>query len=817
MRRVCTGLRALGSRRGWGVGAVVAAGVSGVLIAQSVGGGAGSAADDGKPAAGPVASEEYAAALKVAPDGDSATLAKRDTEPFSMLGVTWSDPSATMAGKVEVRTRAAGTDNWTPWLELGTDSGPGEEGAKRAGTEPAWVGASDGVEVRVDGRTSAELPKGLRVDMIDPGTGSGSDLRPAGHVAAARACFESPVCPATPGTPSLRGGTPSRVVGIAPIQPVSERPSALRSHAPDAAGPALRADDATFETRPSTESPDASLMPDGSQSPSPTATTTDSASASAYPSAPGTTSPATTSAPTAPTSTGPTAPPSTAPRPAITSRAGWGVDEAMSPEAPEYLTGGIKAVVVHHTAETNDYTCDQSPAMIRGIYTYHVKTNGWKDIGYNFLVDRCGTIFEGRKGGVDKPVFGAHAYGFNSQTTGISVLGNYSLVTPPTAVLTSVARLAAWKLGQYGVDPAATTTLTAGAAGTSQYNTRTWKTGDRLTFPTIHGHGDGYATECPGTKLHAQLPAIRGYAAGPVTGLTLKSVTGAGVSGTRTYTKSSAKVTWSATTPAALITRFEVLVDGKVAATAAGTATSASVNLALGTRSVAVRATHISGKATTTAAATVVAETTAPAFTTAPNLSLSTGTVNPTAVPVTLKWKATDSAALKEVRLTAPVVRTYGPTVTSANLTSISGAPTTWWMAAYDQAGNMKAASVAAAPVILQESSATRTGTWTTKSSARYLGGKSYSSAAKNASLAWTFTGRSAALAVSRGSASGQVNVFVDGARTATVDLRSATTKYRDAIWTRNWSASARHTVKIVVVGTTGRPAVTTDGLVYLR
>jgi hypothetical protein len=458
VKGVRTGMRSLRSRRGWGIGAVVAAGVSGVLIVQSVsGGGANNAADDGKPASGPIATEEYAAALKV--DGDSATLAKRDTKPFSMLGVTWSDPSATMAGKVEVRTRASGTDNWTSWLELGTDSGPGEEGAKRAGTEPAWVGASDGVEVRVDGRTSAELPKGLRVDMIDPGTGSLSDLRPAGYAAAA-----------------------------------------------------------------TTESPDPPLTPDMSESPAPTATATDSTSASASPSgAPETTPPTTTTAPSAPLSTGPTALSSTAPRPPITSRAGWGADETMSPEAPEYLTGGIKAVVVHHTAEANDYTCDQSPAMIRGIYTYHVKTNGWRDIGYNFLVDKCGTIFEGRKGGVDKPVFGAHAYGFNSQTTGISVLGNYSLVAPPTAVLTSVARLAAWKLGQYGVDPAGTTTLTAGAAGTSQYNTRTWKTGDRLTFPTIHGHGDGYATECPGTKLHAQLPTIRGYAAGAVTGLTLNS------------------------------------------------------------------------------------------------------------------------------------------------------------------------------------------------------------------------------------------------------------------------------------------------------
>ncbi|MEH0422983.1 N-acetylmuramoyl-L-alanine amidase [Streptomyces sp. B21-083] len=678
-----------------------------------------------------------------------------------MLGVTWSDPSAKMAGKVEVRTRDAGTDNWSSWLELGTDSGPGEEGATRAGTEPAWVGASDGVEVRVDGKESAELPEGLRVDMIDPGTGSGSGLEPPGFAAAST---EPPDTTITP----------------------DETDSASRTE--------TRTDSAASASEP----PDTSLTRTPSETPA-SASTSDPASADAS------------------TSTGLMAPKSTAPKPPITSRAGWGADESISPEAPTYLPAGIKAVVVHHTAATNDYTCDQSPAMIRAIHVYHVKSNGWRDIGYNFLVDKCGTIFEGRKGGVDKAVLGAHAYGFNTQTTGISVLGNYNLVEPPTAVLTSVARLAAWKLGQYGVDPAGTTTLTAGAAGTSQYNTRTWKTGDQLSFPTIHGHGDGYATECPGTKLYAQLPTIRSYAAGPVTGLTLKSVTGAGTSGTRTYTKSATTVSWAATTPAALIAKFEVLVDGKVAATTAGTATSGTVNLALGTHSVAVRATHVSGKATTTAAATVVAETAAPAFTTAPNLSLTTGTVNTTAVPVTLKWKATDSAALKEVRLTAPVAKTYGPTVTGANLTSKSGAATTWSMTAYDQAGNTKAASVAGTPVILQETSATRTGTWTTKSSAGYLGGKSYSSSAKNATLTWTFTGRSAALAVSRASASGQVNVYVDNVKVATVDLKSATTKYRDAIWTKSWSASAKHTVKIVVVGTPGRPAVTTDGLVYLK
>ncbi len=434
-----------------------------------------------------------------------------------------------------------------------------------------------------------------------------------------------------------------------------------------------------------------------------------------------------------PTVSVPPAPPSTAPQPPITSRAGWGADESISPEEPGYLPGEkIKAVVVHHTAESNSYTCDQAPAVVRGIYAYHVKQLGWKDLGYNFLVDKCGTIYEGRKGGVDRPVMGAHAYGFNSETTGISVLGTYTDAAPSQAAMTSVARIAAWKLGQYGVDPAGTTTLTAGAGGRNYFG-KTWASGAQLTFPTIHGHRDGYNTQCPGNALYTQLGTLRSWAAGPVTGLAIKSITGAGVSGTTYYTKASVTVNWSAATPSSLISRYELLVDGKVAATTAATATSATPTLTVGSHKVSVRAVHQSGKVATSTAATVIAETTAPTFTTMPSLALRTGTVNTAAVPLTLKWKATDSASLKEVRLTAPVARTYDPTTSGAAHTMKSGVATAWKMTAYDWAGNTAAASATGTPVILQETSASRSGTWSTRSSGSYLGGKSYSSASKNA------------------------------------------------------------------------------------
>lgn len=764
-------------RRVWGTAATAVAALAGVLVFQGVtDSGDTPAGTDGK--AGPVSTRERTAQLGASADGRSASLARRGTEPFSMVGVTWTDPGARVSGTVEVRTRAAGSGKWSDWLPLEGDSGQGESGAARGGTEPAWVGPSDGVEARVTsgGKTSAGLPAGLRLDMVDPGTGSVRGMAPAAFAVAEA---EEPAPPAT--------------------EPTDSAPDATAS--PDASEGAEPSGEPTASQSPS-EAPQ--------PTPTPTPAPTGTPSASASPSA--TASPSPSATPTLPPG-----PPSTAPRPPITSRADWGSDESISPEAPGYLPGGkIKAVVVHHTAESNDYTCADAPKVVRGIYAYHVKQLGWKDIGYNFLVDKCGTVYEGRKGGVDLPVQGAHAYGFNSETTGISVLGTYTDAAPSQAAMTSVARVAAWKLGQYGVDPAGTTTLTAGDKGTNFFG-KSWAKGAQLSFPVVHGHRDGYNTQCPGNAFHQQLAGIRTMAAGSVTGLAVKSIAGASPSGTTYYTKAGITVNWAATTPSSLIRQYELLVGGKPVATVAGTATSAKATLSLGTHAVAVRATHISGKQTTSAAATVVAETTAPTFTAKPSLALRTGTVNTTAVPVTLSWKAADRSAVKEVRLTAPVAKTYGPALTSAAHTARSGAATAWNMTAYDHAGNTAAATVSATPLILQETAATRTGAWTAKSSTSYLGGKSLTSSAKNASLTWTFTGRSAAWVVSRAATSGQAHVYVDGVKAATVDLKSSATKYREAIWTKTWATSGKHTVKIVVVGTSGRPAITTDGLVHLK
>ncbi|WP_280696114.1 N-acetylmuramoyl-L-alanine amidase [Kitasatospora sp. GP82] len=196
-----------------------------------------------------------------------------------------------------------------------------------------------------------------------------------------------------------------------------------------------------------------------------------------------------------------------APRPGIVTRSGWGADESLRDPDFQY-TGAVRAVFVHHTDTSNDYSCADSAKVIRAIYQYHVKSNGWRDIGYNFLVDKCGTIYEGRAGGVDQPVLGAHTLGFNSNSSGVAALGSYGSAAVPQAQLDGISKIAAWKLGLTGVDAKGTTTLVS-ASDSSRY-----PKGRTVTFNTISGHRDAFATECPGDVLYGHLPGVRSTAAG---------------------------------------------------------------------------------------------------------------------------------------------------------------------------------------------------------------------------------------------------------------------------------------------------------------
>ncbi|GGM05324.1 hypothetical protein GCM10010129_56180 [Streptomyces fumigatiscleroticus] len=363
-------------------------------------------------------------------------LSPRKVRHFSLLGVVWDNPDARLDGRVQVRTRAAGTGTWSGWQDVEThnaehaaDPGTPERtsGRVRGATAPLWVGDSNGVEVRVraGGRTWTDstgrltgpasvkvaLPRGLRLELVDPGEGA------------------------------ARQGTA-------------------------AGGPATGASVLPALSRAETERELLSLG-NGRQARK--------------------------------------GRPFIGPRPRIVTRRGWGANERLRERGFRY-TRKVKAAFVHHSASGNNYRCSQVPSVIRSIYRYHVRSMGWRDIGYNFLVDKCGNIYEGRAGGVTRPVKGAHTLGFNSNSMGIAVLGTYTAARPSPAAVRAVSRLTAWKLGLYGMNPRSKTYLKSGGGNL-------YRKGKKVRLNVISGHRDGFATDCPGRRLYGKLGSARWTAA----------------------------------------------------------------------------------------------------------------------------------------------------------------------------------------------------------------------------------------------------------------------------------------------------------------
>ncbi|MGW7361719.1 peptidoglycan recognition protein family protein [Streptomyces sp. NPDC054802] len=391
-------------------------------------------------------------------------LPEQDVDPFSLVGVVWEDALTELEGIVEVRTRSIGSGTWSDWQHVEThnsehaaDPGTAESESRtvRGSTAPLWVGPSDGVEVRVraaDG-SSSELPEGLRLELVDPGDDPAGVGQSTGTTSTVAAGPDPAVQTPDPAVqiPDLAVENPQN-----PEDPGAE-PAAGRGPLGGILIPALNQADTEAEAAAAGDLLAGDLA----------------AGAKPY----------------------------IGPRPGIVTRKGWGADESWREKKFVY-TSSVKAAFVHHSATGNNYTCAQAPSVIRSIYRYHVKSSGWRDIGYNFVVDKCGKIYEGRAGGVAKPVLGAHTLGFNTNSTGIAVLGTYSSINPPQAAVTAVAKLAAWKLGLHGINPKGTVTLTS--AGSGKY-----AKGVKVKLNAISGHRDGFFTDCPGNRLYGKLGSAR--------------------------------------------------------------------------------------------------------------------------------------------------------------------------------------------------------------------------------------------------------------------------------------------------------------------
>ena len=474
---------------------------------------------------------------------------------FSLLGVVWDNPDAELLGTVQVRTRAAGTGTWSGWQDVEThyaDHGADPDTAERASghvrgaTAPLWVGDSDGVEVRVrpDAARRTEetgrgirtrtahvpLPGGMRLELIDPGKDPESATVARGdRPAVAREETAASRTPAGESGGESYGGSYGESDGESygrsngESDGESDGESYGRSNGESYGGsfgeshggPNGESYGGSYGER----AVRAAIAPSAMHAPGASTFASRAASAASAANAPlaplgALEIPALDRAQTrsellalrgSELTEAQRAKPYIGPRPRIVTRRGWSADESLR-EAGFRYTSKVKAAFVHHSATGNSYKCSQAPSVIRGIYRYHVRSLGWRDIGYNFVVDKCGTIYEGRAGGVAKAVLGAHTLGFNTNSMGIAVLGTFTSTKPSSATVKAVAGLTAWKLGLFGGNPKGKTYLKS--AGGNLY-----PKGKNVRLNVISGHRDGFATECPGKQLYGKLGSARKTAA----------------------------------------------------------------------------------------------------------------------------------------------------------------------------------------------------------------------------------------------------------------------------------------------------------------
>jgi hypothetical protein len=184
----------------------------------------------------------------------------------------------------------------------------------------------------------------------------------------------------------------------------------------------------------------------------------------------------------------------------------WGAKQSRGGCEPRVRPqmGRVKAGVIHHTVSVNGYSEAEAPGIVLGICRFHRNGNGWNDIGYNALVDRFGNIYQGRAGGMARPVIGAQAEGVNSQTTGIAAIGDFTRQKPSRKLRRGLIRFLAWKLELSDVAGRGSTHLRSDG-GASQ---RTPK-GERVRVKTIFNHGTTNYTACAGAALNRLVPKIR--------------------------------------------------------------------------------------------------------------------------------------------------------------------------------------------------------------------------------------------------------------------------------------------------------------------
>ncbi|WP_330184052.1 N-acetylmuramoyl-L-alanine amidase [Nocardia sp. NBC_01503] len=376
----------------------------------------------------------------------------RDT-PFSMVALTAPELIGTTA---LIRAKRA-DGGWGPWYPTEAVDTPSKKPG-RSGTEPIYVGVTKAVQILVTRKNA---------------------VRPVNAPADAQAV---PPAPDAPGNPDAQ----------APVAPVnSDAPAPAPAANPDAAAPLAPANP---DTQAVPGRPEAAPFTDHSGDPA--QINLEKLAAILIDPGRGALD----------ENLNRVAAPLPGGGPKVISRAQWGADESLRCEEPTY-DDGVNGITVHHTAGRNDYTPAESAGIVRAIYTYHAKTLGWCDIGYNALVDKYGQIFEGRFGGLDRPVEGAHAGGFNINTAGVAFMGNHEEEPPTEEAIQAMGNFIGWRSKVAGIDPEGKTTMYSEGSDYTRY-----ALGQAVQLPNIFAHRDVGNTTCPGDLAYDLMDRIRSIA-----------------------------------------------------------------------------------------------------------------------------------------------------------------------------------------------------------------------------------------------------------------------------------------------------------------
>lgn len=172
--------------------------------------------------------------------------------------------------------------------------------------------------------------------------------------------------------------------------------------------------------------------------------------------------------------------------PDVSDRAGW-CPSGQCPPGNNPATTVVSHLIVHHSASPN--AASDWAAVVRSFWNQHVNVNGWDDVGYNYLIDPNGVIYEGRGNNIR----GAHFCAKNSNTMGVCVIGDFTNVQPSAAALGSLSKLLAWKLCENSL------------GGLIE----SFHPQSNAQLHTIAGHRQGCATACPGDAFFPTFPAVR--------------------------------------------------------------------------------------------------------------------------------------------------------------------------------------------------------------------------------------------------------------------------------------------------------------------